>query len=50
MNDAPTSGHLFLPLLVRAQLVACGMVLAVGLGIAGLGAADLSALRGLLGA
>lgn len=48
--DAQTHEHVFLPLLVRAQLVTCGLVLTAGAVVAGIGAVDLDTLRALLGA
>ena len=48
--DAQTSEHVFLPLIVRAQLMTCGLVLTASAVVAGIGAVDLDALRALLGA
>lgn len=48
--DAQTTDHVFLPLIVRAQLVTGGLVLAASAVVAGIGAVDLEALRALLGA
>ena len=39
----------FLPLIFRAQLISCGIVLALGSAVAGLGAVDTGALRVLFG-
>lgn len=43
--DAQATDHVFTPLLFRAQLVTCGLVLTAGAAFATVGAVDLSALR-----
>ncbi len=48
--DAQTTEHVFLPLIMRAQLMTCGLVLTASAVVAGIGAVDLDALRALLGA
>ena len=48
--DAQTTDHVFLPLIVRAQFVTCGLVLTASAVVAGVGAVDLGALRALFGA
>jgi hypothetical protein len=48
--DTHTTDHVFLPILLRAQIVACGLVLTAGAVVAGVGAVDMHALRALLGA
>ena len=48
--DAQTTDHVFLPIILRAQIVACGLVLTAGAVVAGVGAVDMHALRALLGA
>lgn len=45
--DAPATDHVFTPLLLRAQLVTCGLVLTAGVAFATVGAVDLSTLRNL---
>jgi hypothetical protein len=47
--DAPATDHLFTPLLVRAQLISCGLVLTASAVVAGVGVVDLSGLRNFLG-
>lgn len=48
--DAQATDHIFLPLIMRAQFVAGGLVLTASAVVAGVGAVDLSALRALFGA
>ncbi|MBJ7473311.1 MAG: hypothetical protein JHD16_18530 [Solirubrobacteraceae bacterium] len=48
--DAQATEHVFLPLILRAQLMTCGVVLAAGAVVAGIGAVDVEALRSLIGA
>lgn len=49
-TESQATDHVFLPLIVRAQLITCGVVLAAGAVIGTLGAVDLSTLRALVGA
>lgn len=48
--DAQTTDHVFLPLILRAQLLTGGLVLTAGAVVAGIGAIDLDTLRAFLGA
>ena len=45
-----STDHVFLPLILRAQLATAGAVIGASMLVAGLGAVDLSSLRALLGA
>lgn len=48
-TPAVAAEPVFLPLIFRAQLITCGVVLAISSVVAGLGAIDSGALRVLFG-